>query len=299
MDLDRLESVIGQIRATAIDKIAAPPTGFADRIASIKKAFQDFWQKEHLPQAFRITEAIRKGIPTPVLTVCGRGTQEIRFTRYLAYYLDPQKNHGLDDRLLKSVFSEEARIAGLPEDWTDACIVIPEFWLGHYQSKSTRKTGCFCDIGITGNDFVFVIEQKILSGEGPASHTGLPQLRRYDQVIENNPAFKDKVIIKIYLTPSGGQRDDWNPVSHRQIIEGAYKCLNDINISTTARENLRRLLIDLVLGPYTETEELISDIKEAADHLTGDLVGLQEVVKFRRLVENNRLLVNLLTEGSP
>jgi hypothetical protein len=229
------------------------------------------------------------------------GTQEIRFTRYLAYFLDPQKNHGLGTSLLRCVLDQEACSFGLQENWVDDCSVIPEFWLGNYIDKNGRKTGCFSDIGIGGSDFAFVIEQKISSGEGPAGETGLSQLRRYSKVLEENPAFAGKKVIKIYLTPSGrekGDIDDWLAISHLQIIERARQRLADTGISSVARENLRRLLIDLSLGPYDETEELISEIEGAAVGITGDPVSIQEVVKFRRLVENNRLLVNLLLEGS-
>ncbi|OPL10288.1 MAG: hypothetical protein AVO34_11395 [Firmicutes bacterium ML8_F2] len=120
-------------------------------------------------------------------------------------------------------------------------------------------------------------------------------------MLEENPAFAGKKVIKIYLTPSGrekGDIDDWLAISHLQIIERARQRLADTGISSVARENLRRLLIDLSLGPYDETEELISEIEGAAVGITGDPVSIQEVVKFRRLVENNRLLVNLLLEGS-
>ncbi len=51
---------------------------------------------------------IKKGLPTPVLTVCGKGTREIRFTRYLAYFLDPNGKHGLSSKFLKAVMREEA-----------------------------------------------------------------------------------------------------------------------------------------------------------------------------------------------
>ncbi len=258
---------------------------------------------EHLPLAQEIITVIEKGIPTPVLTVCGRGTQEIRFTRYLAYFLNPQKNHGLGASLLRRVLGHEADIFGLKTDWAEECSVEPEFWLGNYPDKSGRKTGCFSDIGIVGSDFAFVIEQKISSGEGPAGETGLSQLRRYSKVLEENPnpALAGKKVIKIYLTPSGREKrdiDNWLPISHLQIIERARQCLAETGISSVARENLRRLLIDLCLGPYDETEELISEIEDAAVGITGDPVSLQEVVKFRRLVENNRLLINLLLEGS-
>lgn len=301
MNPDRLELVIHKIRTASTHEKSAVPPGLSEKISSIKKAFQDYWRTEHLPLAGSIVNVISEGIPTPVLTVCGRGTQEIRFTSYLAYFLDPQKDHGLGTSLLKSVFDQEAREFGLIENWADDCTVTPEYRIGNLPAKGGTEKACFCDIGIIGSSFVFVIEQKILSGEGMSAHTGMKQLNGYSKAIEINPFFKGKKVIKIYLTPSGKVNEravDWLPMSHLDIIERARRCLANRIISETARENLHRLLIDLSLGPYEETEELISEMKDAALSLTGDPVGLYEVVKFRRLVDDNRLLVNILLEGS-
>lgn len=300
MELEKLKSVIAHIRSASTQTQERIPPGLNDRIASIKKAFQDYWRTEYLPLAARIAKTIDEGIPTPVLTVCGKGTREIRFTKYLAYFMDPQKDHGLRSMLLQSVFEEEARDSGLPDGWADNCIVMPEYWMGNYTTKSGETKGCFCDIGIVGNDFVFVIEQKILSGEGPAGRTGLTQLQRYSKVIGKNPEFKDKIVIKIYLTPSGQKKegDNWLPLSHLALIRRAWQRLADANISETAKGNLRRLLIDLYLGPYTETEEIIAEMKDAAVCITKDPVTLKEVVRFRRLIGYNQVLVNLLLEGS-
>lgn len=77
MDLNSLESVILKIRIASTQEETTADPGLSEKIASIKKAFQDYWRSEHLPLAARIAEVIDDGLPTPVLTVCGRGTQEI------------------------------------------------------------------------------------------------------------------------------------------------------------------------------------------------------------------------------
>ncbi len=302
MEPDRLKSVICKICTASIDEKAEIPPDLEMIIASIRRAFQDYWQTEHLPLAARIAQIIDEGIPTPVLTVCGRGTQEIRFTRYLAYFLDSQKNHGLGALLLKNVLGEEARNFGLQDNWAEDCTVIPEYCLGNYSAKSGKEISCYSDIGIVGRDFLFVIEQKILSSEGPAGKTGLTQLKRYDKAIADNSDYRDKKIVKIFLTPSGREGEglgDWFPMSHYCIIERAWRCLDSEGISKTARQNLHRLLIDLSLGPYKETEEIITEIRDAAISLTGETVSLQEIVQFRRLVGNNSRIVDLLLEVSP
>ncbi|OPL10287.1 MAG: hypothetical protein AVO34_11390 [Firmicutes bacterium ML8_F2] len=72
MDLNRLESVIRKIRTVSTNEEIISPLFFSEKISSIKKAFQDYWRAEHLPLAAKIAAVIDKGIPTPVLTVCGR-----------------------------------------------------------------------------------------------------------------------------------------------------------------------------------------------------------------------------------
>jgi hypothetical protein len=81
------------------------------------------------------------GIPTPALSVCGRGTQEIRFTKYFSYYLDESKLHGMNDQLLKSVFMKEALEQELEPNWHSNCRVYSEFNLGKVQGSEHYQQG--------------------------------------------------------------------------------------------------------------------------------------------------------------
>jgi hypothetical protein len=84
------------------------------KITNIKNAFLENWEEEKLPFIKEVTNITNRGIPLPVLSICGKGTREIRFTKYLAYFLDPSKNHGLKDEFLKEILREECKESNLP-----------------------------------------------------------------------------------------------------------------------------------------------------------------------------------------
>ena len=50
-----------------------------------------------------LAAAKHTGLPVPVLSVCGQGTQEVRYTKLLGYYMNPSGRHGLGSRVLKSI----------------------------------------------------------------------------------------------------------------------------------------------------------------------------------------------------
>ena len=61
--------------------------------------------------------------------VCGKGTEEIRYTKYLAYYLDLNQNHGLKDKLFREIFSKTIKKYNLK---TTNYIVNSEQNIGSY-----------------------------------------------------------------------------------------------------------------------------------------------------------------------
>ncbi len=296
LDLQRLENVIEEIRIAVAQQ--EDISNLAVSIAGIKEAFETHWETNHIPFSEKILEKLNEGIPTPVLTVCGQGTREIRFTQYLAYYLDPSKNHGLGSSLLKYVFGTIAK--ELSTDWVDKCEVIPELWIGNYTNNHGKVTGCNCDIGILGSTFAIMIEQKILSGEDTGRTSGLRQLQRYSEVLSKNPKYKDKQVIKVFLTPFGKvplKASGWVAMSYDEIVEGCYNLLKRDGLTVTARENLRSLLVDLIIGPYENTEDLIIEIKRLANNLISGHYSLKDIIGFRRITDDNRMLINILLEG--
>lgn len=201
LDLIRLQEVVGEIKEVQFKSRDSKNKNLEKTINDIKTAFESHWKEEYLPHAFELNKTITRGIPFPVLTICGKGTQEIRYTSYLGYFLDPGKSHGIGSSLLKAVLGPHAE--DLPENWAEESQILTEMWIGDYNTDKGKKRGCYCDIGVIGRDFIFIIEQKILSGEDTSSQVGLSQLKRYSKVLKEEPFYKDYQVIKIFLTPTG------------------------------------------------------------------------------------------------
>lgn len=267
-------------------------------INEIKNAFIKDWEDYYLKFIPKFLDKVNCGIPTPVLSVCGRGTQEIRYTKYLGYMLDARKSHGLQDTFLKQVFKDTTELNGLKENWFSNCEVETELWLGNYQENG-ETVNCFCDIGVIGEQFVILIEQKILSNESINERTDLGQLNRYSLCLEKNPDFNKKVITKLYLTPNGELppgANDWTSFSHSELVLKGIEMLSSNDISPIARENLKRFLLDLVIGPYQITEDTINEMIEIAKEINGNFV-YSKALRFSQLLNENRLLLNVLMEG--
>ena len=297
LDIQKLKNAINHIKDAVAEQ--GNTSNLANNIASIKQAFESHWQENYIPLAEKILDKLNEGIPTPVLTVCGQGTREIRFTRYLAYYLDPSKSHGLGNRVLKSVLGTIAK--EFNPDWAENCEIIPEKRLGNYPDGQGKEAGCFCDIGITGDSFAIIIEQKILSGESMGRTTGLSQLIQYAEVLKENQNYMGKQVIKVFLTPSGevpvkAKAVGWIGMSYGEVIENCYEILKKAHLTATARENLRSFLVDLIIGPYEDTEEL-QELKSLALKLvTGDFI-MKDVISFSSITNDNRMLINVILEG--
>jgi hypothetical protein len=298
VDTEKLEEINNKIK-DEVNKDFVKINKLDKAIDEIKSAFLREVENTYLKFIPELLEKINDGLPTPALSVCGRGTQEIRFTKYLGYMLDGSKNHGLKEELLKQSLNEIANFNGLKEDWFNQCKVETELWLGNY-SENGVVVNCFCDIGIIGEDFAILIEQKILSGESLNQNMETGQLSRYSHCMNNNPKFSKKKIIKIYLTPTGKLPEDvndWIPLTHSQLVEKGLDLIAKGNFSQVARENLKRLLIDLAMGPYQKEEGNINELVQIAMEIKESFVYCK-LIRFCQLLNENRLIVKVIMEGN-
>ncbi len=296
-DLKKLETTIRNIKEASFKT----DNRLEEKINKIKDAFITNWKVENISFINNIINSIdiNKGIPLPVLSICGKGTQEIRFTKYLAYFLSPNGKHGLQDKFLKALLNPECRQLGLASNWSENCEVIPEIKLGDIQGKG-KTISCFGDIGIVGEDYIIVIEQKILSDESRHPDTELNQLQRYNIALDNNPKYSHRKQIKIYLTPEKVHEKDihgWLAFTHSDIIDRGLKLLKSGNISKVGKENLLRLLIDLAAGPYESLENSLDEIIYLGNKLVSEEFNLERVFRFNRLVGENRQIIKILLEG--
>jgi len=263
-------------------------------INNIVATYHKDWDKVKLRFAREFLSRTWSGIPIPALSVCGRGTQEIRYSSYLAYFMDWTKPHGLSSRYLDKILS----FINQNEIDTYRAVVETEKWLGEAVDRK-GTANCFCDIVISTKSHWIMIEQKINSGESANHNSETSQLLRYDMAISNNPEFAGKDIIRIYLTPSGKisqKSPNWISLSYTDLITVGMDTLNAGGLSNIARENLKRFLIDLLLGPFKKAESEIQDLIESAEK---SVIGknFSDRLRFDQLVNRNKLLVNLLMEG--
>lgn len=276
LELERLKSTIAKIQETSTQslKVTNSNARLRKRISIIHDTFLSNWENEYLPEIQNLNGRIRQGIPTPVLTVCGRGTQEIRWTKYLSYFLNPTNNHGLSDLLCRMVI--DSIIADDNISYGDYRIleVRDEVSLGEViaENKSQEKESkdSVCDIVITTDKFTLFCEQKILSSESNALTPDLTQLCRYTKAIDQNITYSKLHKIKIYLTPTGKLPKNacgWKPWRHSDIIDSCIRLLKNPNLSTIAHDNLRRFTIDLALGSSNQTERIITMMKTLSDDL--------------------------------
>lgn len=170
-------------------------------IDTIRDVYHRNWVKDKLEFARQFLARTWGGIPLPVLSVCGHGTQEIRYTNYLAYFLDGSKPHGVGTGYLNALLST----AAVEDLDTYGSVVETDKWLGQAATKKS-PVNCYCDIVVSGTQFVVFIENKIRAGESSNPNSQTTQLRRYDEAIGQNPEFQDKKQIKLFLTPAGNRK---------------------------------------------------------------------------------------------
>jgi len=291
--IDRI--VATRAAVTAIESADRASRDVREVIEFIRVAYHRDWTRQKLTFAREFLSRTWAGIPLPVLSVCGRGTQEIRYSTYLAYFLDGSKPHGLGARYLDALLAF-MKITGIE---TYQAIVETEKWIGQIPGKS-KPVDCYCDVVITCGDHVVFIENKVKSGESANPNSEATQLRRYDEAIRGNPFFANKELARIFLTPSGRESSrspNWRGVSYGDLIEVGVGVLRDGGLSSTARENLKRFLIDLSLGPLDRAEDEIQTMVELAQAATSSGAHFTDRLHFDQAVGRNSMLVNLLMEG--
>lgn len=261
----------------------------------IATLYRNNWEKNKLEFAKELISRTWAGIPIPALSICGFGTAEIRYSSYLAYYLDYAKPHGLGTRYLDAILNH------LHFDKIDTyhSVVDTEKYLGTIEGHKGDKVATFCDIVIECTDDFIFIENKINSSESKHQNSDKNQLRRYNEAISSNHTFDNKNHIKIYLTPSGkkaDKNDAWNSLSYDDLITLGLNILREGGLSGVARENLKRFLMDLSLGPKGQEENEIENLTRLAEEAIFSK-DFGKRIRFDLAVSKNQQIVSILMEG--
>lgn len=283
-----------EVNGVRDEMFSTPYKDFSDLVGKISAAYHHEWDKEKLEFAQNFLARVWAGIPLPVLSICGRGTQEIRYSKYLGYFLDGSKSHGLGFRYLEAIL----RLVTDEKIDTYQAISETEKWIGKARGKH-GFVDCVCDNVIICAEHAIFIEQKINSGESFNPNSETAQLLRYDEAINWNKEFNNKKLIRIYITPTGrrsAKSPDWMPISHEDLVHAGLEILKTGGISNVARENIKRFLLDLLLGPFKKTENEIQELMELAKAAVLKQ-SFTDRLRFDRLVSLNNLLVTILMEG--
>lgn len=73
--------------------------------------------------------------------------------------------------------------------------------------------------------------------------------------------------------------------------------LKNNNLSNNARENLSRFLLDLSIGPYENSQKSLEELIVLSNTLKNERFTVFKALKFKNLLEKNKLTIKLLMEG--
>lgn len=149
------KSLVSKKAVDALKACATAPTKDTTLLARVvskirETALADFKATE-LPRFQRLLEALSGGgLPLASLSVCGYSTAEVRYTRLLRYFLDPQAPHGLGASVLQAILIPEIEAMGFAvEDIEfDRAKVEAEVNLGKIPHGGGSQ-GCTLDLLIT------------------------------------------------------------------------------------------------------------------------------------------------------
>jgi hypothetical protein len=169
---------------------------------------------ESLLDRFNIFEAI------------GFDRDELMHSNYLAFLLDPKRNDGLRDLLLREVLRET--LASI--DWTSPPPAFEglDTVLKNLDSMDLGKTFVRrehqnIDLLLTNATYnlAVIIENKIWSLEQPG------QLVKYDKIVRHN--YPDWNVLKIYLTPFGAtsSHEEYVPLSYEAVCSIVDRIVDD------------------------------------------------------------------------
>lgn len=262
--IDRLRAVIDEIVASTksgspdVASLSSTPRNLGEleaSIAQISLATLSAFEARRDTYVSLLSALESTGVPVAFLSVCGRGTSEIRYTQELAYFLAPHEPHGLGTAMLDALFGPDIRAewgAAFDPGWNDAQVEA-ERSLGAVLNHG-RTISATVDVFVETPTLILLLEHKINSREN-VERTGLTQLAKYSEAVDANIAVgsrRAKKKIKFFLTPEGTEaRDapDWRPMRHTDLLRRLAGILEHPLPSAIARHNLLCLIWDLMGGP--------------------------------------------------
>lgn len=281
--LDHLRPAVARLEGGAPE-----PADLARLRQSVRRIRDTVLAEYHrsLEPVVRATHALlRDGVPTPALTVCGRGTREIRFSQYLAYFLDPQAHHGLGSGLLRAFAGLVHDPALSPGWWSGSWRVKPEFRLGTVSGDGGTRE-CVVDIAMYNEDHLLLIENKINAPETLHAYSPRGQLADYDRAVGCSTLARGRTIVRVLLQPRPAppSSDSWSVILYPDLVRAGCELLRSPDLTGTARENLRRFLMDAAVGPLGASSADLRELSLVCERLLRPTKPLPaDVLLFKRL----------------
>ncbi len=161
-----------------------------------------------------------------VFETIGFVTDELMHSSFLAFLLDPKRNDGLGDLLLKEVLREGLTAAhGIlpPSVFGGLDRVLQDLDSMDLGRTVVRREHRDIDILLTNeaHKFAVIIENKICSPEQSG------QLDKYDRIVRHSHPGWD--VLKIYLTPYGATptHEEYVPLSYGSVCDIVDRILED------------------------------------------------------------------------
>ena len=213
---------------------------------------------------------------------------EIRHSNILGWFFDPNENHGMGDRFIKTFATKVAGRCN-PERYDAFKMLLQDFFSYQVYRESNHM-----DIVLASKTekTAYIIENKVWSGE--SSH----QLKDY--LDKSKTEYKDcDQIFYIFLTPDGRDASDpenWISFSYEEIIE----CLENSVAGINLRDEIR-LIVDNYIDTVRKNimkekdEKLVSICNEIYNKHRTALRLIFENVSIDSSVESE-ILCNTLKE---
>jgi hypothetical protein len=89
---------------------------------------------------------------------------------------------------------------------------------------------------------------------------------------------------------------DWYLVTHDELLKSGLKVLKNEMITKMGKENLVRLLMDMAIGPYHKTEDILIELYALSEQLVNEGFNLNQYIKWSNLIKENQQIMEILKE---
>ncbi len=150
-----------------------------------------------------------------IFSIGGRGHYENPITDVLAFFLNPQEEHGFGTLFIECFF------AGLNLTSSPQSLDIIDTPKREISTANHKRI----DLLLEGDEWVLVVENKIY-------HVQTNPFTEYEEYIREH--YKDKTAIFVILSPQGFSiSSKWNPLSYQQLVKQIKSNIGDVLIESS------------------------------------------------------------------